>query len=447
VSVRRRAALLGLLIVAFSAAGPVAAGDPPPPAVAKASSGAVPPATPPAEEESPELDARAWALIDARSGDLLASNDPSRRLSIASTTKLMTAYVALQELPLNRIVKAAPYGGSYEESLLGLRPGQRISVRDLLYGLILRSGNDAAYDLALAAAGSEARFVRQMNRRAAALGLADTHYANPVGLDEAGNYSSAYDLTALARRLLDIPVFAKIAAARRGVLRSVRPRRRIVTRNDLLLQEPWATGVKTGFTLDAGYVLVGAGRGNGTELISAVLGTASEEARDGESKRLLEYGFSLFRQRTPVRAGETLAEPSIRYTDDELPLRAARRVTVGMRRGERLRVSVRAPKEVKGPIRRGTALGRAIVLVDGMRVASVPLRAGRAVAEASAFDRVRSFVADNIGWFVLALFGILVGAVLLWRRLRRGARGEDETMSREQRRAMREQRREGGGVQ
>ena len=103
----------------------------------------------------------------------------------------MTAYVVLHELPLDRIVRAAPYEAEYGESLLGLRPGQRISVRDLLYGLILRSGNDAAYDLALAAAGSEQRFVAEMNRYAAALGLTDTHYANPIGLDQRGNYSSA----------------------------------------------------------------------------------------------------------------------------------------------------------------------------------------------------------------------------------------------------------------
>jgi serine-type D-Ala-D-Ala carboxypeptidase (penicillin-binding protein 5/6) len=404
----------------------------------------VPPATPPAEE-TPKLDAHAWALIDAKDGELLAADDASRRLPVASTTKLMTAYVALKELPLTRIVRVAPYGGGYEESLLRLRPGQRISVRDLLYGLILRSGNDAAYDLAVAAAGSEARFVRQMNRRAAALGLGDTHYANPIGLDEAGNYSSAYDLTALGRRLLDIPVFARIAATRRAVLRSVRPRRRIVTRNDLLLREPWATGIKTGFTLGAGYVLVAAGRRNGTELISAVLGAPSEEARDSESERLLEYGFSRYRKRLPIRAGAVLAESSIRYTDEELPLRAARAVAVGVRRGQRPRVVVRAPQEVEGPVRRGARLGVATVLVDGLKVASVPLRAGRSAAKASGIQRVRATVEENLGWFALVVSGILLGAALLWRRLRRGGRREDGTMSREQRREMRQRRREGVG--
>jgi D-alanyl-D-alanine carboxypeptidase len=194
VSRNRLVVLFGLLIVAYSAAGPVGVGDPPPSAVAKASSGVVPPTPPPADETPPQLEARAWALIDARSGDVLASHAASQRLPIASTTKLMTAYVAMQELPLDEIVRAAPYEAIYGESLLELRAGERVSVRDLLYGLILRSGNDAAYDLALATSGLEDAFVREMNRRAAALGLPDTHYANPVGLDEPGNYSSALDL-------------------------------------------------------------------------------------------------------------------------------------------------------------------------------------------------------------------------------------------------------------
>ena len=330
----------------------------------------------------------------------------------------MTAYVAMEELALGQIVRAAPYEAIYGESLLELMPGERVSVRDLLYGLILRSGNDAAYDLALAASGSEDAFVREMNLRAAALGLPDTHYANPIGLDEAGNYSSALDLAVLARRLLDDPAFARIAAARQARLRSLRPPRRIETLNDFLLAEPWATGVKTGHTFGADYVLVGSGRRKGVELISAVLGTWTETARDAETTELLEYGFSLYRRRTPVRAGEALATASIAYSDDELPLRAARTVAVGVRRGQRLGLRVRAPEEVEGPLRRGARLGRATVLVEGRRVASVPLRAARAVPEATALDRVRSFASDNALWLLLALFAILVGAALRRRRTR-----------------------------
>lgn len=349
---------------------------------------------------------------------MLASHAGSRRLPIASTTKLMTAYVAMEELPLGKIVSAAPYEAIYGESLLELQPGGRVSVRDLLYGLILRSGNDAAYDLALAASGSESAFVRQMNLRAAALGLSDTHYANPIGLDEAGNYSSALDLTALARRLLRDPAFARIAASRSAELRSLRPPRRIETLNDFLLAEPWATGVKTGHTFGADYVLVGSGRRKGVELISAVLGTWTETARDLETTRLLEYGFSKYRRRVPIHAGQVLAEPSIRYSGGELPLRAARTVAVGLRRGQRLAFRVKAPGEVEGPLRRGAGLGRAVVLVDGLRTASVPLRAGRAVPKATGLDRVRSFLVDNALWIALALSAILIAAVLLRRRAR-----------------------------
>jgi len=366
--------------------------------------------------QGPDLDARAWALVDARSGEVLVSHAASRRLPIASTTKLMTAYVALKELPLGRLVHAAPYASTYGESLLNLRPGQAVSVRDLLYGLILRSGNDAAYDLARAAAGSERRFVRQMNRYAAALGLADTHYANPIGLDQRGNHSSAYDLAALTRRLLRIPVFARIAASRRAVLRSVRPRRRIESINELLDAAPWVNGVKTGHTWHARYVLVGSGRRKGVELIAAVVGAETDEDRFEDALRLLEYGFSRYRRRVPVRAGRTLARPSIRYQGGELPLRAARSVAVGVRRRQRLRVAVRAPREVEGPIRRSARLGRAIVWVGGRRVAVVPLRAGRAVAKASALERARSFAEANAGWIAIVLLGILV-VVGLARRL------------------------------
>jgi D-alanyl-D-alanine carboxypeptidase (penicillin-binding protein 5/6) len=372
-----------------------------------------------AAASTPRVEARAWTLIDAKTGDVLLSHAAARQLPIASTTKLMTAYVVLRELPLDRIVSAAPYEGEYGESLLGLRAGQRISVRDLLYGLILRSGNDAAYDLARAAAGSELAFVRQMNRYAAALGLADTHYANPIGLDQRGNHSSARDLATLTRRLLAIPEFARIADARSAVLRSVNPHRRIETINELLQMAPWVTGVKTGHTFGARYVLVGSGRRKGVELIAVTIGAPTDEDRFQDDLELLRYGFRRYRHRVPVRRGQSFADPSISYTGGDLPLRAARTVAVGLREGQRLKVAVRAPTEVEGPLERGAPLGAATVYVDGRRVAEVALRAGRAVPEASTPEVVRSFVAANAAWLALASSAILiVGAFVLRRRKR-----------------------------
>jgi D-alanyl-D-alanine carboxypeptidase (penicillin-binding protein 5/6) len=375
------------------------------------------------EQPGPLLAARSWGVVDARTGDVLTSHAGNTELPIASTTKLMTAYVAMAEMPLGKIVRAQPYQPEYGESLMGLRAGEPISVRDLLYGLILRSGNDAAHTLAIAAAGSEQRFVAEMNRYAAALGLSHTHYANPIGLDEKGNYSSALDLMTLTRRLLAKPAFAKIADSRSAVLRSVHPQRRIATINELLLMAPWVTGAKTGHTFGALYVLVGSGRRDGVSLISAVVGTWTDEERFDDSLALLEWGFSQYRRRLPIRRGQDFADPEIRYSGGELPLRAERSLEVGLRRGQQLELRVSAPDEVQGPIQRGARLGRAVVLVDARRFGSVGLRAGRAVPKASLFDRARATVADNSIPIAIAAFVILMTAVMLLRRLARRNEG------------------------
>jgi D-alanyl-D-alanine carboxypeptidase (penicillin-binding protein 5/6) len=379
---------------------------------------------PPAQAQTPgpEIEGRAWALIDARTGDVLLAHNGTKQLPIASTTKLMTAYVALKEAPLGKIVKAQPYDPEYGESLMGLRTGQEISIRDLLYGLILRSGNDAAHTLAIDVSGSTARFVAQMNRYAAALGLSNTHYANPVGLDQKGNYSSARDLATLTQHLLRIPAFAKISDSREAVLRSVHPQRKIETINELLEMAPWVTGVKTGHTFGALYVLVGSGRRKGVELISDAIGAPSDEARFADNLALLEYGFRQYGRRLPIQAGQTLAEPAIRYSGGSLPLRATEDVVVGVRRGQRLETKVRAPAEVEGPIRRGAVLGRATVFVDGREAGTVALRAGRAIPKASGFDRVRGFVEEHPIPIAVAAFVILMAAVLLLRLLLRRRR-------------------------
>ncbi len=372
----------------------------------------------------PPVEARSWGLTDGRTGEVLISHAGNERLPIASTTKLMTAYVAIKDLPLDKVVKAARYDAEYGESLMNLRGGQEISVRDLLYGLILRSGNDAAHTLALRAAGSIPKFVEQMNRYAAALGLANTHYANPIGLDQKGNYSSALDLMTLTRRLLAIPAFAKIADAREAELTSVDPPRRIETINELLDDAPWVTGVKTGHTWGAAYVLVGSGTKKGTELISVAIGAPSDEARFADNLELLEWGFRQYRHKRAVHRGQTFAEPSIRYSGGTLPLRAARPLELGLREDQQVEINVEAPRQVTGPIRRGAKLGRANVFVDGAPAGRVALRAGRSIPKADIVDRVRYFFKDNWVPVVAGICAILIFGMLLylWRRSRRKRR-------------------------
>jgi D-alanyl-D-alanine carboxypeptidase (penicillin-binding protein 5/6) len=282
-----------------------------------------------------------------------------------------------------------------------------------------------------------------MNHSAAALGLADTHYSNPIGLDSPGNYSSARDLATLAGRLLGNRTFARVADSSSAVLGSLHPALTIGTRNTLLLRAPWVTGVKTGHTLAAGYVEVGSGRRKGVELISAVLGAPSETQRDTESLDLLDYGFAQYRVRHPVGDREVIATPSIHYSGGELPLRATHGIRVGVRRGQRLQTSVRAPDRVTGPIRRGRRLGRVTVVVDGRVAGAAALVAARSIPEASSFDKLRSHTLIVLALIAVGAFGILVIVLAVRRRRRRrSALSEEEMQSiREERRRIREQRR------
>jgi D-alanyl-D-alanine carboxypeptidase (penicillin-binding protein 5/6) len=279
-----------------------------------------------------------------------------------------------------------------------------------------------------------------MNWAAARLGLADTGYGNPIGLDEAGNYSTPSDLARLSRIMLDRRIFRSVFDTETATLPSLDPPATIETRNTLLLGDPTVTGIKTGHTIGAGYVLVGSARRDGVELISAVLGAPSELDRDAESAELLDYGFSLYSQRRAFARGEALARPEVAHAEESLALVARRGVAVGARRDQELDVRVQAPDEVEGPVSRGERLGTALVLLDGRRVARVPLLASRRLEEASPLDKARSGIGSGWALAVVALFAILLGglAIARSRRQRDGGPREEAQMSREQRRDLRE---------
>jgi serine-type D-Ala-D-Ala carboxypeptidase (penicillin-binding protein 5/6) len=372
----------------------------------------------------PQVLAKSWALIDGRTGEVLTSHAGNERRLVASTTKLMTAYVAIKDLPLDKIVRAQPFEYEYGDSVMGLRPGQRISVHDLLRGLIMLSAGDAAHTLAIEAAGTVKKFVGQMNRYAAALGLTNTHYENPIGLNSPRNYSSALDLAALTEELLKIPAFAKIADSREATLKSMRPVEHIHSINELLEMAPWVTGVKTGHTWKAGYVMVGSGSRHGVKLIAVDIDAPTDETRFSDAFELLEWGFRQYHRRKAIHQGQELASASIRYSGGELPLLAAHSLKIGLRRGQKVEVDVQAPGHVTGPIRRGAPLGSATVSVDGLRAGTVKLVAARHIPAASSFDKIRGFVGEHPVTLGLAACAILVAAMLLGRSLRRIRRGK-----------------------
>jgi D-alanyl-D-alanine carboxypeptidase (penicillin-binding protein 5/6) len=301
-----------------------------------------------------------------------------------------------------------------------LREGERIAVRDLLLGLLLESANDAAVTLARGATGSVRAFVARMNERADRLELRDTHYENPIGLDDPENYSSAIDLSVLARTLLRNRTFAAIVDLPSARLRTGARPRIVGNRNRLVTSVPWIDGVKTGHTQSAGYVLVGSGTRKRVRLVSVVLGAPSEAQRDADTLALLRYGFGLYRVARPVRRGVPVANAKVKFFGDrEVALVARRNVRVPVRRGQRVRTRIAAPGELEGPLPGGARAGSVTVLKEGRTVRRVPLFTAEAVPEAGV---VRKLTHSTGFWLVLVGILAFIAFGIQRRSLRRRRR-------------------------
>ncbi len=378
-----------------------------------------------AAQDRPDLAGAAAAiLIDARDGAVILQKDPDERRSIASTTKLMTALLTLEEAEPSDVFRAAPYNALPIESKIDLRPGERMRVDDLLEALLLESANDAAATLAAGVSGSRAAFVEAMNARAGELGLDDTSYANPIGLDDPANYSTARDLAALTRRLLTNRRFARTVDLPTAELESGDRARVVANRNNLIAAYDFVDGVKTGHTNTAGYVLVGAAGGRlGSEVISVVLGEPSEAARDADTLALLRYGLAQFRRVKALDADTPLATADVEHRDEKAKLVPAQDLLLVTRRGQKVTTKVDAPDEVEGELAAGEPVGSIQVLRDGRVVRRVELVTAAEVPGAGPL-RV---IADELGIVVLLLaLGGGGGAVVLAARARTRRRRDAE---------------------
>ena len=387
----------------------------------------------------PDLSRPATAiLIDARDGSVMLSKNAEASRPMASTTKLMTALLTLEEADLGAVYTAPAYHALTAESKINLRKGERMRVSDLLRALLLESANDAAATLAHGIAGSQSAFVRQMNERVRSVGLTKTSYANPIGLDDPENYSSAHDLARLARLLMRDRTFAQIVDSPSAVLRSGSHQRVVDNRNDLVVSQPFVDGVKTGHTNRAGYVLVGAAGGpGGSQVISVVMGEPSEPARDADSLALLRYGVAQFRRRQVLNANRPVAKADIAYRDDDAELVPAHDVQVVARKGQRLTTRVDAPDEVKGELAAGTRVGRITLLRDGKVVDRVRLVTATEVPGAGPLRRAASAVGGSL-ILILLLFMVSAAAIVGFRARRARQAHERSQRRRAQARAVRD---------
>jgi len=239
---------------------------------------------------APDITAAAAVVIDAGSGEVLWGKREHERRAPASTTKIMTALLAAERAPLDQVVvsqtDAAQMTGS---SVMGLRPGVQISMVDLLFGLMLPSGNDAALEIARAVDGSVPAFVARMNARAQQLGLRDTHFENPHGLDRSGHYSSAYDLARLGAYAMRNDIFRRVVGAYEWHIAPAAGDYTLYNGNTLLQSAPGADGIKIGWTNDAGWTFVASVVRNGRRLVATVL---DSDDRDADAAALFDWAYA-----------------------------------------------------------------------------------------------------------------------------------------------------------
>ena len=331
----------------------------------------------PARAGVPTVTARAYYVVDAKTGDVLAQKNANVRVPIASLTKLMTVLVALDRpAPLTATVTVTHDAAEVGESTIHLRAGERLSVRELVEGALIQSANDAADALADRFGPGESAFVAQMNAKARELGLRGTHFARPDGLDAPRHFSTARDVTKLAQ-----------AAMRNGAVRAiVRLRtatitggRTLYTWNDLLGQFRGLIGVKTGHTSGAGWCQVAEVRRDGLDVYATILGSPTRGQRNSDLAAMLRWAFSVERPAWVIAPRHVYVRVATDYGRDPIPLVARTAISRPVRIDRPLTERVVAPAALTLPVTRGQKLGEVRVFSDGRLIAREPLVAARSV--------------------------------------------------------------------
>ena len=323
-----------------------------------------------AAEPAPEIQARAAVVLHPETGRVLYEKNADAFLPIASTTKIMTALVVLERCDLSETVTIQPEDTAVEGSSMSLRPGETVTVEQLLYGLMLRSGNDAALALARYTAGSTEAFAELMNDKAASLGLKQTHFCNPHGLDAEGHGSTARELARLAAAAMENDVFRSIVSTERKAFGN----QIYVNHNRLLRTYPGALGVKTGYTRAAGRILVSCAEREGTRFVCVTISDPDDWA---DHTALLDWAFASFRWQTLDGVAYTL--PVVSGTASACAVLPEGSSGLLLKTGERAAITAELPRFVFAPLRPGDAVGTLTAAApDGERV-TVPLVSAGAV--------------------------------------------------------------------
>ena len=337
---------------------------------------------------APPVHSTAYIIEDARTGEVLDSSNAHAHRPIASLTKLMTVLLTLQHHKLTDVVTVDPRAAAVGESSIDLAGGEQMTVSDLLKGTLIQSANDAADALALSMAPDYPSFARLMNAEAAKLGLRDTHFVRPDGLDAPDEYSSAADITALARLVMHTRFVRETV---RQETATISGGRTLHTWDDLLSQFRQTIGVKTGHTDLAGWCQVAAARGRGVTIYATLLGSPTRSERNVDLQSLLIWGLAQFRLVPAVASAHTYANVRVPYGRAPLALVAAKPLLTVARLGRPLTETVVAPVAVSLPIRRGEVLGRIEIRQGNLVVGTRDLVASRSINKPG--------LGGRLGWY------------------------------------------------
>ena len=349
---------------------------------------------------APEPQARAWLVENATTGEVLASSGARTQLAIASITKLMTVLVVLDHLKLADEVEVDARAAAVGQESIYLRAGERISVRELIQAALIQSANNAADALALAVSPDFASFAELMNAKARELGLVDSYFVRPDGLDSGGAHSSARDVTTLAQIAMRHPFVRRTVRQETAVIGG---NRTLHTWNDLLSIVPGVIGVKTGHTDDAGWSQVAAVQGNAGTIYATILGSPTRTQRNSDLQILLAWGLSRYRVVDAISRDRTYAEAQLPYGRGTMKLVAARPLRVVVRPGRPIVERVVAPAALELPVRRGQVVGRIEIFAAGRLLGRRPLVASGPAALPA--------VPARLGWYARRMAHNMLGWV------------------------------------
>lgn len=340
----------------------------------------------------PTVAATGYVLVDMHSDKILAADKADQRMEPASITKIMTAHIVFSELEAGHIkltdqVLISERAWKMPGSRMFVEVNTRVSVEDLLRGMIIQSGNDASVALAEHIAGSEEAFANLMNEHAQRLGMHHTHFVNATGMPDPEHYTTPIDIAHLtASTIREFPQWYKLYAEKDFTYNKIHQ----PNRNNLLWKDKSVDGVKTGHTESAGYCLVASAERDGMRLIAVVMGTQSMKARERESLSLLNYGFRFFETHRLYAGGAKLIDARVWKGEQEaLPLGLVSDlyVTIPRLQYDKLKASTQIQGRITAPVSKGDVAGEVIVELDGDKVASAPLIALQNVAEGSLWRR------------------------------------------------------------